>query len=348
MLMILRPRTFIASVVLIAATGIGVAAQRGQGFPPPPPNGAPPPPPGLGQGGPGFGGPGRGGPGGLGGLNVPSSNPMTPAKIALGRELFFDTSLSADRSISCATCHDPDKAFTDGKAKAIGLHSTTGARNSPSLVNAGSGRIFFWDGRADSLEAQALQPMINPKEMGMTDAEIEKRTGRKTTDVVNALASYVRTIRSNESRVDYYRAGQTEMLNADEKAGFEIFRGKGECGPCHGGPNFTDDRFHNTGVGFRNGSNADEGRYAVTQNERDRAAFKTPTLRDVARTAPYMHDGSLATLEDVVDFYSKGGNRNPNQDLRIRPLNLSAEEKRQLVAFLKALNGRITEGLPKS
>jgi cytochrome c peroxidase len=281
-------------------------------------------------------------------LTAPDSNPLTPEKITLGRQLFFDTALSKDNSVACGTCHDPDKAFTDGKAKAIGVHNLTGTRNSPSLVNAGTSRVFFWDGRADSLEAQALQPMINPKEMGLTDAEIAARTGLTTTEVVNALASYMRTIRSGESRVDYYRAGQTGMLNADEKAGFEIFRGKGQCAPCHGGPNFTDDRFHNTGVGFRNGSNDDEGRYAITHDERDRAAFKTPTLREVARTAPYMHDGSLATLDDVIDFYSKGGNRNPNQDPRIRPLNLTADEKRQLAAFLKALNGRITEGLPKT
>ena len=337
-------RTFVAAVVLIGVTGIGVAAQRGQFPPPPPPNGAPPPP---GQGRGGLGGRG-GGPDGLGGLNVPESNPLTPEKIALGRKLFSDTSLSMDRSTSCATCHDPAKAFTDGRALAIGIHHAHGSRNSPTLVNAGNGRAFFWDGRADSLEAQALQPMINPKEMGLSDAEIEKRTGLKVADVTNALASYMRTIRSHESRVDYYRAGQTEMLNADEKAGFEIFRGKGQCAPCHGGPNFTDDRFHNTGVGFGNGTNSDEGRFAVSHDERDRAAFKTPTLREVSLTAPYMHDGSLPTLDDVVEFYSKGGIRNPNQDPRMRPLNLSADEKRQLVAFLKALSGRITEGLPKS
>ena len=341
-------RTFIAAVVLVGLTGIGVAAQRGQ-FPPPP-NGAPPPPQGGfgGRGGPGGPGGRGGGPDGLGGLNVPESNPLTPEKIALGRKLFFDTSLSIDRSTSCATCHDPAKAFADSNALAIGIHNTKGTRNSPTLVNAGNGRVFFWDGRADSLEAQALQPMINPKEMGLSDADIEKRTGLKAVDVTNALASYVRTIRSHESRVDYFRAGQTEMLSPDEKAGFEIFRGKGQCGPCHGGPNFTDDRFHNTGVGFRaNATNPDEGRYAVTHDERDRAAFKTPTLREVALTAPYMHDGSLATLDDVVEFYSKGGVRNPGQDPRMRPLNLSADEKRQLVAFLKALSGRITEGLPK-
>jgi cytochrome c peroxidase len=341
-------RTFLAAVVLIGVTGVGVAAQRGQrGFPPPPPNGAPPPQ-GPGQG-PGRGGPGGrgGGPDGLGGLNTPESNPMTPEKIAAGRKLFFDTSLSADKKTSCATCHDPAHAFTDGRAIAKGAHDAMGTRNSPTLVNAGNGRSFFWDGRAESLEAQVLQPMTNPKEMGLSDVEIEKRTGMKVADVTNALASYVRTIRSHESRVDYFRAGQTGMLNADEQAGFDIFRGKGQCGPCHGGPNFTDDRFHNTGVGLSNGSNRDEGRYAVSHDERDRAAFKTPTLRDIALTAPYMHDGSLATLDEVVDFYSKGGNRNSNLDPRMRPLNLSADEKRQLVAFLKAMSGRITEGLPR-
>ncbi len=333
-------RTFVAAVILISVAGVGVAAQRGQrGFPPPPP----PPQDGFGgRGGPGGRG---GGADGLGGLNTPESNPLTPDKIASGRKLFFDTSLSADKKTSCSTCHDPARAFTDGRAIAKGAHDAMGTRNSPTLVNAGNGRSFFWDGRAESLEAQVLQPMTNPKEMGLSDAEIEKRTGMKVADVTNALASYVRTIRSHESRVDYFRAGQTEMLNADEKAGFEIFRGKGQCGPCHGGPNFTDDRFHNTGVGFRSGSNNDEGRYVVTHDERDHAAFKTPTLRDIALTAPYMHDGSLATLEDVVEFYSKGGNRNPNLDPRMRSLNLSSDEQRQLVAFLKALSGRVTEGL---
>lgn len=329
-------RTFIAAVVLIGLTGVGAAAQRGQ-FPPPPLD-AP-------QRGPGRGGRG-GGPDGLGGLNVPASNPLTPDKIVTGRRLFFDTALSADRSTSCATCHDPARAFTDGRAIAKGVHGATGTRNTPSLINAGNGRLFFWDGRADSLEAQALQPMINPKEMGLSEAEIETRTGMKAVDVTNALASYVRTIRSRESRVDYFRAGNTAMLTADEQAGFAIFRGRGQCAVCHGGPDFTDQRFHNTGIGVRNGAGADAGRYAISHDERDLGAFKTPTLRDVALTAPYMHDGSLATLEDVVEFYARGGNRNPQLDPRMRPLRLDPTEKRQLVAFLRALSGRITEGLP--
>jgi cytochrome c peroxidase len=135
------------------------------------------------------------------------------------------------------------------------------------------------------------------------------------------------------------------MLTADERAGFDIFTGRGQCITCHGGPNFTDDRFHNTGVGWRDGHFADEGRYAITSDDRDRGAFKTPSLRNVAVTAPYMHDGSLKTLEAVVDFYSDGGHRNPSQDPRMRPLHLNDTEKRQLVALLKALTGSVSEGL---
>jgi cytochrome c peroxidase len=315
-------RMFIAAV-LVAITGISAAAQRGRGFPPPPPDGG-------------------------GRLNVPETNPLTPEKIAKGRELFFDTGLSADNSTSCATCHDPAKAFTDGTAVAIGIHKTKGARNTQTLVNAGASRIFFWDGRAGSLETQSLQPMMNAKEMGLKESQIEERTGMKREEVMNALASYMRTIRSTDSRVDYFRAGQTSMLSADEKAGFDLFRGRGGCLPCHSGPNFTDDRFHNTGVGFKNGVYSDAGRFDVTRDEQDRGAFKTPTLREIALTAPYMHDGSVATLEDVVEFYSNGGVHNPNIDPLVRTPRFSPVEKRQLVAFMKALTGRVTEGLPGS
>jgi cytochrome c peroxidase len=338
-----RSRTMtrvIAITLVLIAGAAGVSAQRGQGGrPPAPPPDAPPQ-------GPGRGGPGRGGPGGpdgLGGLNVTAANPLTPQKIEAGRKLFFDTRLSADNSTSCATCHDPSKAFADGRAIARGVHNAVGSRNTPSLVNAGFGRAFFWDGRATTLEAQVLGPMTNPNEMGLSEPEIEERTNMKAADVAAALASYVRTIRSRDSRYDYFRAGQTEMLTADERAGLDVFRGR-QCVTCHGGPNLTDERFHNTGVGWTNGRFADAGRVVVTNDERDRGAFKTPSLRDVARTAPYMHDGSLSTLEEVVAFYSQGGRRNPNQDPRMRPLNLSVDEQRALVAFLKTLNGKITEG----
>jgi cytochrome c peroxidase len=278
-------------------------------------------------------------------MAVPDSNPLTPDKIETGRKLFSDTALSADRTVSCATCHQPDRAFTDGRILARGIHGRDGTRNTPSLVNAGYGRSFFWDGRAGSLEEQVVGPMLNPDEMGLDAKTVEARTGMTMPDVASALASYVRTIRSIESRYDWFQSGQTQMLTGDERVGFEIFRGRGQCLTCHGGPDLTDGRFHNTGAGSTNSRHVDEGRFAVTGDDRDRGAFKTPTLRDIALTAPYMHDGSLATLEDVVQFYSDGGHRNPNQDPRMRPLHFTSEEKHSLVAFLKALTGRRTEGL---
>lgn len=204
---------------------------------------------------------------------------------------------------------------------------------------------FFWDGRAPTLERQVLEPILNPKELGLTVTELEHRTGLKVTEATAALASYVRTIRSGDSRFDRYAAGQTRALNVLEKAGLELFRGRGHCGACHVGPNFTDERFHNSGVAWRDGRLIDDGRFAVSGNERDRGAFKTPTLRDIALTAPYMHDGSLTTLEDVLEFYSKGGRQNPYLDVEIRPLSLSREEKRALIAFLQTLTGRIREGV---
>jgi cytochrome c peroxidase len=154
----------------------------------------------------------------------------------------------------------------------------------------------------------------------------------------------VRTIRSGDSRFDRYAAGRADSLNALEKAGLQLFRGKGGCAGCHIGSNFTDERFHNTGVAWKAGSLIDEGRFLVSENPRDRGAFKTPTLRDVARTAPYMHDGSLATLDDVIEFYSEGGRANPNLDARITPRQFSPDEKRALVAFLQSLTGTIVEG----
>ena len=293
------------------------------------------------------GGPGRGGRGGLDDLasiTVPDSNPMTPAKVELGRQLFFGNKLSADRSTSCATCHDPNKGFADGRPLARGVNGLAGARNSPSLVNAGLGQLFFWDGRAASLEAQVLAPIFNPKEMGLTEAALKLQTGLTSAEVADALASYVRTIRSVNSRYDWYLAGQAEVLTPQEVAGLELFQGKGRCARCHRGSNFTDDQFHNTGVAWKKGQFTDEGRFAVTGDEDDHGAFKTPTLREIARTAPYMHDGSVATLEDVVDFYAQGGRDNPQLDRRMRPIRFTAEEKQSLVAFLKTLSGRVSEG----
>lgn len=319
-----------------------VDAQRGPGQGPPRP--FPPPPDGQGRrGGP----PGRGGPNALAAMAIPDTNPLTPEKIALGRRLFFDSSLSVDRTMSCATCHDPERSYTDGRAVAKGVHDANGVRNTPTILNAGFGRAFFWDGRAATLEEQVLGPIVNPKELGLPESELKQRTGLESKDVAAALASYVRTIRSGESRYDWFQAGQSEMLTSEERLGLEIFRGRAGCAACHGGPNLTDDRFHNTGIGWGATGPSDQGRFAVTSSEPDRGAFKTPTLRDVARTAPYMHDGSLTTLDAVVDYYARGGNRNPNLDPRMRPEQLRPDEKRALVAFLKTLTGRTTEGLPE-
>ena len=269
-------------------------------------------------------------------MPVPDANPLTPAKIALGRKLFFDKRLSLDGTLACASCHDPKLAFSDGRKVARGIGGAEGTRSAPAIVNRGYGKTFFWDGRSKSLEQQALEPILNPKELGMTEAEVERRTGLKIADVTSALASYVRTIRSGNSRFDRYAAGDQHALSDLEKAGLAVFRGKARCTTCHAGPNFTDENFHNTGIAWQDGKLADQGA--------GEGKFKVPTLREVARTAPYMHDGSLATLEDVVDYYDRGGNMNPGLDEDLRPLHLSPEEKRALVAFLRSLSGSIREG----
>src|SRR5204863_10169737 len=247
--------------------------------------------------------------------------------------------LSRDGTLACASCHDPERAFSDGRAVARGINGAEGTRNAPALINRGYGRSFFWDGRADSLERQALQPILNPIELGLTESELERRAGMKVADVAAALASYVRTIRSGDSRFDRYAAGRAASLNALEKAGLELFRGKASCTACHIGPIFTDEQFHNTGVAWRDGRLVDEGRFAVSGYPRDHGAFKTPTLREIARTAPYMHDGSLATLEDVIEFYSNGGRPNSSLDSEIQPRNFTREEKRALLSFLRSLSG---------
>lgn len=278
-------------------------------------------------------------------MPAPAANPLTSAKAKLGRKLFFDKRLSRDGTISCASCHDPKLAFSDSRVLARGIGGAEGTRNSPALINRGYGTAFFWDGRAPSLEQLALQPIVNPLELGNTEAEVERRTGLKTTEIANALASYMRTIRSGGSRFDRYSAGQSGALNALEKSGLEVFRGKGGCTACHAGPNFTDEKFHNTGVSWHDGHLIDEGRFTVSEIERERGAFKTPTLRDLIRTAPYMHDGSLATLGDVIEFYSQGGRPNPYLDRAIAARNFTSQEKLTLLAFLQSLTGQVREGL---
>jgi cytochrome c peroxidase len=274
-------------------------------------------------------------------MPVPETNPLTREKIALGKRLFFDKQLSRDRTLSCASCHKPQYAFSDGRLVARGVGDAEGVRNSPALINRGYGTSFFWDGRAASLERQVLEPIVNPKEMALSIPELERRTKRPVMQVTLALASYVRTIRSGNSRFDQYVAGNPNALTAIERDGLALFRGRGQCWVCHSGPNFTDEQFHNTGIAWQNGRFADDGRFAVTARAADRGAFKTPTLREVARTAPYMHDGSLPTLDAVIDFYSHGGRQNPQLDLALQPTSFSQAEKAALIAFLRSLAGQV-------
>lgn len=245
--------------------------------------------------------------------------------------LFFDRRLSRDGSISCSSCHDPERAFSDGRAVAIGVFGRQGRRNSPALINRGYGRMFFWDGRVASLEEQVLKPIEDPNEMDLPLSEAAARVGLAPGEISRSLASFVRSILSGGSPFDRYINGDRSALTMEQQRGLQIFRGKANCTACHVGPNFTDERLHNTGVAWRDGRLTDLGA--------GQGNFKTPTLREVARTAPYMHDGSLATLADVVEFYDAGGRANPDLDPEIRRLNLSSDEKRVLTAFLGTLVG---------
>ncbi len=302
---------------------------------------------------------------------VPEANSITPARIALGRRLFHDRRLSRDGSISCATCHDPQRAFADNRRVAVGVRGARGRRNVPAIINRAWGRHFFWDGRTSTLEQQALHPIMNPLELGGTPAaavvlarsvryrdEFRRAFGADPDldDVARALATYVRTIVSGDSPYDRFVSGRPSALDSSSQRGLTLFLGRAGCASCHSGPTFTDEDFHNTGVAWRRGSGQapstgsgqagprDIGRAAVTGLDEDRGAFKTPTLREVTRTAPYMHDGSFASLDEVIKDYDRGGQRSPGLDSRLRPLGLTSQDKRDLGAFLGSLTGRVSDG----
>jgi cytochrome c peroxidase len=272
-------------------------------------------------------------------MPVPEDNPLTADRIELGRQLFFDRRLSRDGSVSCATCHDPERGFSDTRPIAIGVDGRVGRRNAPALINRGYGRAFFWDGRAKSLEEQVLKPIDDPNELGSSVAEASIRVDVPPEEMARALSSFVRSILSGNSPFDRFINGDRMALTDYERAGLQVFRGKGNCVACHVGPTLSDERLHNTGVAWRDGGYADQGG--------GRGDFKTPTLREVARTAPYMHDGTLNTLEDVIDFYDRGGRPNPALDPEIRPLRLDTAEKAQLAAFLRALSGNVQHGVAR-
>ena len=284
---------------------------------------------------------------------APEDNASTAEKVALGRRLFFDPRLSADGSIACATCHVPEHGFANRTVVSVGVNGRKGSRNVPTLVNRAYGTAFFWDGRSHALEEVVLQPIENPIEMNLDRtaavARLQADAGYRAlfdrvfggpvtaTNLARALAAFTRSILSGDSAVDRYLAGDRSALSERAARGLQLFRGAARCDKCHHGTNFTDESFHNTGAAWRDSGFRDLGRSVVTGAETDRGAFKTPTLRQVALTAPYMHDGSLATLADVVDFYDRGGRANPWLDPDVRPLGLSAEDRAALVAFLEAL-----------
>jgi cytochrome c peroxidase len=272
-------------------------------------------------------------------LPTPDDNPVTAAKIELGRRLFNDRRLSRDGTIACSSCHHPARAFSDGRAKPIGVFGRQGRRNAPGIVNRGYGRAFSWDARAATLEEQVLTPIEDVNEMDLPVAEAAARVGLQPIEMSQALASYVRSILSGDAPYDRFINGDRTALSANQQVGLQIFRGRGNCTACHVGPTFSDERTHNTGVAWASDRFLDEGRATITGKPEDRGAFKTPTLREVARTAPYMHDGSLATLADVIDYYDRGGNANPLLDGEIHPLRLMPVEKRALAAFLESLSG---------
>ncbi len=292
-----------------------------------------------------------------------------PARARLGRWLFYDQRLSSAATVSCATCHRPEYAFSEPARFPTGVGGQAGRRKTPSIINLVNRTVlpdgsdtppaFFWDGRARSLEAQVLMPIVDPQEMGFAHPALIARLssgsgyrryfkeafGSETIgldQVVAALADFVRTRTSGNSPYDRWAYGRDgHAMSAEAQRGSEIFFFKGRCAMCHAGFNFSDGRFHNLGVGWNSntGTFLDDGRAAISHEPADLGRFKTPGLREVEKHAPYMHDGSLATLRDVVEFYNRGGTPNPRRSIRLGALGLTREEVDALVSFLKTLNG---------
>lgn len=284
---------------------------------------------------------------------APKGNPTTAAKVALGKQLFFDPRLSGDNSMSCATCHLPAKAFGDGRPRARGHKGKVLTRNTPTLLNVGFFNSFLWDGRVKSLEEQALGPIQSKDEMNQDLKELEKELnavpgyvrqfrqvfGTKVTrdGIAKAIAAFQRTLVTKPSAFDRYLAGQKDALSKEAKQGLELFTGAAGCVRCHHGPLLSDGKFYRLGVSYK-----DKGRGAVTGKRKDLAKFRTPSLRNVAQTGPYMHDGSLKTLDDVVTFYYRGVP--PSSVTGLKPdvaplLANSFSDIPAILAFLKSLTG---------
>lgn len=298
---------------------------------------------------------------------TPPTNLGYLQKVDLGRQLYFDTRLSKNNSVSCAFCHNPGTGFADARQFSIGAFGTAGGRQAPTVYNTGFIPLQFWDGRAGSLEEQAIGPIHNPIEMAETHETVVPKIakipgyqkqfqlifggGASLQHIAEAIAAFERTIVSQNSPFDKYVLGDSKAMDEAAVRGMALFKGKARCVLCHNGPNFTDNQFHNLGVPQAGPLKEDLGRFMVSRQERDKGAFKTPTLRSIVETAPYMHDGVFKTLEEVVDFKNAGGGANPNLSPLMKPLNLTGEEKADLIAFMKALTGEplkiVVPKLPK-
>lgn len=289
----------------------------------------------------------------MGNIPVPADNSMTEEKVELGKKLYFDTRLSGNNKMSCFSCHATGAGYGDNLSTFIGFEGFKGARNSPTIINAGYYTSNFWDGRAGSLEEQALGPIQAEGEMNQNLDELipELKAVPEYVDEFNqvfneeiaaeniakAIAAFERTITITDTKFDRFLAGETDALNAQEIEGMKLFAGKANCMSCHAGPTLSDNNFHNLGI------EGDDGRFAVTNQEADKGKFKTPQLRGLSHTAPYMHDGSLATLKDVVNYYNEGGSAHPNKDPLMVQLNLTDEEVDSIVAFLESMSGEVPE-----
>ena len=324
-------------------------------------------------------------------LYIPEDNPMTRAKIELGRQLYFDRRLSVNNTVSCADCHHPDDSYGRGTRFGVGINGQMGGRNSPVSFNRILSKAQFWDGRAGSLEEQAIGPIANPIEMGNTHQNAVKtlmaiegyrlqfeeifEDGTTIQNVGKAIATFERTLVTLPSAYDLYepvlslrkafgedlddlealkeddpvlfenytsklKQSQSNPMSESARRGREIFfTTKGRCSACHVGANLADEKYHNLGVGME-ADEPDLGRFAVTKQQVDRGAFKTPTIRNVTLTGPYMHDGSMETLEEVVEWYAKGGFPNPTLSKDVKKLDLTVQDKNDLVAFMKACTSK--------
>lgn len=286
---------------------------------------------------------------------TPSTNLSYIAKIDLGKYLYFDGRLSKNGALSCAFCHKPGTGFADPRQTSIGIDGGVGGRQSPTVYNTAFHHPQFWDGRARSLEEQAIGPIHNPIEMGETHENVLRKLGKvkgyqqqfravfgsavNIQDIANAIAAYERTVISTDSAFAKYVLGDQQAMDEAAVRGMALFKGKTRCILGHNGSNFTDNQFHNLGVPQVGPAKADPGRYHVTRAEKDKGAFKTPTMRSIIETAPYIHVGAFKTLVEVVNFMNEGDGANKNLSALVKPLNLTPEEKIDLVAFLKALTG---------